>query len=373
MWLSKANGSILYLRYGDIDTNNKRVFGFDLDWTIIRPKTGFVFPKSNDVDDWVFRFIKAPEKIREQYKNGYRIIIHTNQKNLKHPDIWKQKITNILDIIRIPCEVYVALMDDYYRKPRTGIWDKFIKCDVTKSCYCGDNQMMKHNYSIYDNNIISGTFLDDGIVTDLKLALNVGIKYIHCDTFFKNKQFDQNAFTNYFNFNIVHTIPKSIIETVLNININETNMIICVGYPGCGKSYFVKNHLNPSGIVRINQDELKTKIKCKRLAISQLELGNSIVIDNTNLDRKTRQEWCIIGRKYKTIITILYFDTPIGICRHNNIYRHITSGRDIIPNRVYNIMRSRLECPKLTEDIDKLITIPHYIYKPNLVYKKYMF
>lgn len=52
------------------------IAAFDLDHTIIKPKSGNKFPK--DSDDWVL-LDSVSKKINELYNNGYKIVIFTNQ------------------------------------------------------------------------------------------------------------------------------------------------------------------------------------------------------------------------------------------------------------------------------------------------------
>ena len=64
-------------------------------------------------------------------------------------------------------------------------------------------------------------------------------------------------------------------------------MIICIGYPGSGKTSYIKKYLVPRGYKIINQDKLKTERKCKEKCIKALENGKSVVIDRLNYDKNS--------------------------------------------------------------------------------------
>jgi len=51
-----------------------------------------------------------------------------------------------------------------------------------------------------------------------------------------------------------------------------------VGSPGAGKSTFYRRNLEPLGFERVNQDALKTKDKCLKVADSLLEDGKSVTV-----------------------------------------------------------------------------------------------
>jgi hypothetical protein len=59
---------------------------------------------------------------------------------------------------------------------------------------------------------------------------------------------------------------------------DKQEIVLFVGSPGAGKSTFYRQNLKPLGFERVNQDALKTKEKCLRVAAAFLEDGKSVTV-----------------------------------------------------------------------------------------------
>jgi bifunctional polynucleotide phosphatase/kinase len=360
-WITHETLLIGYYKEDEIDFKNEVICGFDLDHTLIQPKTGKKFPKNDDSDDWKFYYNNVINILTQYLKKG-RIIIQTNQKKIKkdnHIEAWKQKILNIAKQLNIPFEIYASLSDDKYRKPLTNIWDKYIEYN-DESFYCGD--------AIDPNKYHSAC--------DLMLAKNLGITFKSPSEIFKNKiiHIPEIKYDSSF---VTKTTPKEVIKILIKIhNVNKLNMIINVGFPGSGKSWFSKIFLKMLNYKIINQDTLKTVNNCKKMATKYLELNKNIVIDNTNMSKQTRNEWITLGKKYKTNIIILYFNASVNISKHNNIFRNITTNKKLIPNIAYNIMKSKFELPNTNEGVDNVFVIEPFFLDHDAnhtcIYKQYL-
>lgn len=92
-----------------------------------------------------------------------------------------------------------------------------------------------------------------------------------------------------------------------------------VGYPGSGKSHFVRQHLVPAGYVHVNRDTLGSWQKCVSAMESALANGKSVVIDNTNPDRESRKRFI---DKASVPCRCFLMTTSIEHVRHNNRVRY---------------------------------------------------
>lgn len=327
---------------GKPDRASNKAAIFDLDDTLIKA----IGKKFSVTDvDWEFESDNVIPKLRQLYDDGYDIIILSNQKGKKGDEVklWIQKINNMVNEIRVPILALASLNDDDLRKPRTGMWTKFLNTyNKDHSFFCGDAGGLPKRK--LNGVMIKKDFAD----TDLKFALNVGIKFYHRDEYFYGVT-GLKLVPTYVNFN---AITKGKYDDLV---IKKGIMIINVGYPGCGKSYFSKNHIKSNDtIVYINRDTLGTIEKCIAVCEKSAKDNLAIIIDNTNPTKSDRKAFIDIGKKYKYNIECVKLTTPKELAIHNNIYRSLTTGTQIVPTIAYNIYTSKYEEPSTDEGFTKI-------------------
>lgn len=127
-------------------------------------------------------------------------------------------------------------------------------------------------------------------------------------------------------------------------------MVMLVGIPASGKSTFYKKHLFESH-VRINRDMLKTKHREALLIEACLKAKQGYVIDNTNIDTKTRKDHIEKAKKHGYLINGYYFQSKIDDCLARNSLRP-ESNR--VPGKAVLGMYNKLELPRMDEGFDKL-------------------
>lgn len=98
-------------------------------------------------------------------------------------------------------------------------------------------------------------------------------------------------------------------------------LVIFVGSPGAGKSSFYRTHLEPLGYERVNQDTLKSRDKCIKVASEHLKEGRSVAVDNTNPDLEVRKLWLKLGAKFSAKVRCVYFTASPELCEHNDAVR----------------------------------------------------
>ena len=174
--------------------NSKEVFGFDIDNTITKTKSGRRFPTGPS--DWVFRYSCVPKKLREINDTGGKVVFFTNQAGIEKgkatPVELEKKFEDIVTAVGIPIQVFVSTGNNQYRKPSPGMW-KFMETncngglpvDVANSMFVGDAAGRPKNWAPGKPKDIS--------CTDRMFGANVGCLFSTPEAFFlgeKETKFD---------------------------------------------------------------------------------------------------------------------------------------------------------------------------------------
>ncbi|OLL26810.1 Bifunctional polynucleotide phosphatase/kinase [Neolecta irregularis DAH-3] len=343
---------------------------FDLDGTLIKTASGNLH--SLDEYDWTWWDDSVPEKLRHFDSKGYRLIIFSNQNGIRlpgHPEFkrvaqyyqWKAKLDLILEDLNLPVTIYAATLTDNFRKPRIGMWESCLAdigrpVDKSGSYFVGDAAGRPQDHSCVDR----------------KMAMNIGIKFFTPDEFFLGQTAQP--------YSLGEFCPSK--HSPLNENPdfdrkNEKDIVLLVGMPGSGKSSFYRKVLKPLGYKRINQDTLKSRENCTKAALFELEKGNSVAIDNTNVDQSTRAVWIKLARTFNVPIRCIHLITSEPIARHNNLYRALSKvdqsvlspsllfkkahfleeRRSNVPMVAYRHFRSRYQNPELSEGFQDIVVL----------------
>lgn len=328
--------SLLVARYKSAHKVDRRkplkVAAFDFDDTLVTTKSGLKFARSED--DWKWWHSAVPTRLKELDAAGYAVVLFSNQKGIglrKDPKLpngmkslanFKGKITAVCKSLDLPLSVYAATEHDIYRKPRTGMWEQLLKdyslsdvdVDQDSSFFVGDAGGRAEDKT--------AGMKKDFACSDRDLASNVGIKYQSPEEFFLQEEpkpftrtFDP---TKYFESEIdSHTEATPLVFNKKN----KLDLVLFCGSPGAGKSTFYWNHMKPLGYARVNQDILKSREKCMKVATQLLEDNTSVVVDNTNADIETRAAWISLARNAKVPVRLVHFTASARLCEHNDTVR----------------------------------------------------
>lgn len=189
---------------GPIDNTNKKLACFDYDWTLVKPKNDKTFPSNKD--DWEWLRPNVPKKIKELSSEGYSIYIFTTQTKLWKLDMIKESLSTL----NIPIKVNVGFgKENKIKKPNKKLFYDNVSIEFNEiSFFVGDAAGRANDYS------------DD----DLIFAENVGIKFKIPEDIFPielKKKVDNN-----------------------NYEKKEQEIIVLVGFPASGKTYFANNKLS---------------------------------------------------------------------------------------------------------------------------------
>ncbi len=117
----------------------------------------------------------------------------------------------------------------------------------------------------------------------------------------------------------------------------------------------------------MNQDTLKTKVKCVKACEQALGDGKSVVIDNTNPSASVRKEYTSLAAKKSKYFIIIYhseipfkcllFNTDLDLAHHLNFFREKIKGVRRIPDVGYNMFKKNFEEPSIDEGFDKVVKV----------------
>ncbi|KAI4747186.1 PNK3P-domain-containing protein [Aureobasidium sp. EXF-12298] len=367
------DNTLLYCKYDKTDSfaadRPRKIAAFDFDSTLVDAKSGNRFAR--DGDDWKWWHSKVPSKLKQLAEDGFLLAILSNQAGIsmnsasktvnsdkKRLADFKQKVKNVLTQLDLPIVLYAATDKDKFRKPRTGMWDKLLEAQgLTQE---GDVDL-EACYFVGDaggRTATSKSIKADFSCSDRDLASNVGIRFMTPEEFFLGE--DPRSFTRTFD-PTAHISPVPTSKTPANPTVfarkNDLELVIFCGSPGAGKSTWFKENLKPLGYERVNQDLLKSRERCLKVARELLEDGKSVAVDNTNADVKAREYWTDLAKSLEIPIRCVHFTAPSKLCEHNDAFRSIggqklemnPESRIMLPRQAFTGFAARYSPPTLDE------------------------
>lgn len=127
-------------------------------------------------------------------------------------------------------------------------------------------------------------------------------------------------------------------------------LYILIGIPGSGKSYYAKKYLKPQNVVIISTDKIRKEyieaeqynresnydiFDIANLCLKdQLIMGNDVVFDATNTNKKHRKAIINLGKLYNSNIVAVVMLTPLHVCIRRNKQRDYESrvSEDVLNN-----------------------------------------
>lgn len=393
-----VHGTTLHILHpAGVQCSNSKILALDMDSTLIRTKSGRKFPIN--ADDWQWFSPNVCSKLHAAHSNGYRIVIVSNQAALSHSymgavkqaELYK-KVLNIMqspELQHIPITVFLAGGNDLYRKPNTKAWLHFI-AHYNSGVPAGSDSMFigdaAGRAAGYDGN--SATKADFS-ASDRKFALNCSLAFATPEEYFDGQPAapytldiepdvaqlmqqvndDNKLRTGATVFTSVTTSSTSTVATRTEcaapattkyhaLHSKTQELIVFVGCMASGKSSFAKQYLLPHNYIHINQDTLKTRDKCVQQAEVELQAGHSVVVDNTNPTPAVRKLYVQLAQKYNVPARCCYFSTSITVAQHLNKMRaKLNNKSKYIPAVAFNVYRSKLVMPTLSEKFSEIITV----------------
>ncbi|KAL2857759.1 polynucleotide kinase 3 phosphatase-domain-containing protein [Aspergillus pseudoustus] len=344
------------------NSGKPKIAVFDFDSTLVSTKSGSRFAKSAEDWDWWNKIV--PSKLQSLHSDGYHVAIMSNQKAVKAKKEkngndskslynFKGRVAAVMKDLGIPISVYAATEDDEYRKPRPGMWRELLDdygfdvrgVDYPASIFVGDAAGRPNDHSSADRGF----------------AVNAGLPFKTPEEFFLNAppepvvgSFDPSQYIQQAD-SLDDVSPPFSQRAPLEL-------VIFCGSPSAGKSTFYWNYLEPLGYERVNQDILKNRPKCIKVAKEHLAARRSVVVDNTNADLETRALWLEVAKEFSVPIRCVYFSASPAICKHNNAVRAANKtlnpeSRATLPGIAFGDFNKRFKEPVLSEGFQDIIRV----------------
>eukprot|EP00050_Salpingoeca_kvevrii_P020663 m.101188 g.101188 ORF g.101188 m.101188 type:complete len:353 (-) comp8958_c0_seq3:48-1106(-) len=159
-------------------SSSSKIAAFDFDGCLARTS-----PAGFSPDAWSMKYAVVPSVLTDLHARGYKIVIFTNESTdrFKKREVLERviakktgRLSGFLAAAGVPCQVFIMLCKDEFRKPSAGAWrllethfNQDVAIDKASSFFVGDAAGRK------------GDFSD----SDLRFAANVGVPF-HTDSDF---------------------------------------------------------------------------------------------------------------------------------------------------------------------------------------------
>ena len=291
-----------------------KVAAFDLDQTLVNWNVSpGSFPSSvNQYELWNSFVI---DKLRKQDKDGYKLVIFSNQGGIKGALQGKiaARVKSIIDWIakkvgRPVFAICSTMSGSEYHKPNSGMWQV-----MESRCNAGVEVRPDLSFFVGDSDGTGEGYQLEGV--DKAFAQNVGIKFYTPKEFFgdSNLELRKSILPNPTSPSRI-IVPKRVTlerAALLGGYLTHPILLVLVGVQGSGKSTFCQSL--GQGWCHLSQDTInsgrpgeRTDVEVAARSILK-QKKKSVVIDRMHLDAAQRQHFVRIGKEAGVNVHCLAF------------------------------------------------------------------
>uniref|UniRef100_A0A183BAW2 Chromatin associated protein kti12 n=1 Tax=Echinostoma caproni TaxID=27848 RepID=A0A183BAW2_9TREM len=145
-----------------------------------------------------------------------------------------------------------------------------------------------------------------------QFAINLGVKFLTPEQLWLDESDDGPFSLPAFDANKLFNSPDP--DLPILEKPSKPEMIILVGYPACMKTL-------TRSLGHIGPDDLGTWQKCVQASKTALSKGQSVVVDNTNMDAESRGRYIEVAKEFKCPVRCFIMETTVEHARHNERVR----------------------------------------------------
>eukprot|EP00461_Guttulinopsis_vulgaris_P000507 UN00507 len=394
-----------------------KIASFDFDHTIAYPKSGDTF--GQDANDYAFMSPNVLPKLRELYKEGYDIVIFTNQAGCvekKRINMLKQKFDNVEKEAGIPMSWYISCDKNMFRKPSRGMWDFMLDhyfnllhtkyptieftdvIDWKNSYYVGDAagrpgvtkaQAKKtggreKDFSSGDIDFAYNVFGESEIWKHFYVPesfFGYGSQQWVCKSNDDIKNLGPSHNSIPYTFTDGTTGKLDIESTPLykHLIANDTYkkpcVVLLVAPPASGKTHLADQIIKVftqkgQEFVWANRDTLKTIPACQKVCQQALAAGKSAVIDNTNVTSDDRAAFIEIAKNAKVPVhaVVITPNKPLSFHLSNTRAIYTLFARDRLPSVALHTSYKKWQEPTKDEGFETITNLTFQITDPVPIY-----
>nr|CCC48307.1 putative polynucleotide kinase 3'-phosphatase [Trypanosoma vivax Y486] len=389
-----------------------KVAAFDMDDTLITPLSGAVFPHDDPKDwKWLTPSVPGCLRHLYDAGFMVVVLsnqagIGGKKWNEKKADAVKRKILLLSESLNVPFTALLSTKDNEWRKPSVGMWnllEEHIRSTVKEDVAIDGQQ---RGFVFYVGDAAGRTITTlagrkrDFSCSDRKFALNIGVPFLTPEQLYLHpltqlldddktegvvhtqqescagKRLSESLLlmaeapcnVNWCGVSPdeLHQLPKSYDNLVTSrLTASGTKevvrlssppvfhraaqeMILFVGFPGCGKTTFFNRFLKPAGYAHVNRDLLKSKEKCLAEASKWWKAGKSVVIDNTSPSHDDCKPFIDLVKQTRrsTVplpVRLFHFQVSRGMAEHMSAVRARIGIAPRISRVAYNVYQSKFQ------------------------------
>lgn len=148
---------------------------------------------------------------------------------------------------------------------------------------------------------------------------------------------------------------------------NNPILAVMIGISGSGKSTYANGLKTSLKAELVETDAIREELTgdssdqsqnykvfqvAKKRVNDLLSQGKNAIIDATSVSVRDRKDWIQIGRDNNAEVRAYFIDTPIDVCKSQNIKRQRK-----VPDEVIDRQASRLESPTKAEGFDNVTVV----------------